>query len=81
MGSDHSEPIGQYVLSDPFVVVHFLLPHGELQLCAPLAAQCQPAEQVYHYIQDAKSIPYRFTVGQIVLQGKKFVPLSLWSLD
>jgi hypothetical protein len=38
----------QYVLSNPYGMVHFFLPlRGARQLCAPLTAQCGLAEQVY----------------------------------
>ena len=38
----------QYVLSNPYGMVHFfVLPRGEHQLCRLLAALCGLAEQVY----------------------------------
>ena len=43
------EGIEQYVLSNPSEVVHFFVPpRGSCHLCAPLAARCGLAEQMYH---------------------------------
>ena len=45
--------LGQYVLSNPYVVVHLF---SKCALRAAFAAPCVLAEQVYHYIRVAKNI-------------------------
>ena len=49
--------LGQYVLSDPSVVVHLFSKRAPRACTAQrLPARCVVAEQMYHYIRDAKSL-------------------------
>ena len=48
---------GQFVLSDPCVVVHLFSKRAPRACTArPFLAQCVLAEQMYHLIRDAKSL-------------------------